>query len=92
MASLSFKESHIIGVINPLLAILNKFFIAGSFNFGYFLKYSPALTPSIDIPFIRAILTGREGIVPLANPITNNLPPHLITFKDFKKFSPPIGS
>ena len=66
----------------PDFAILKRFEIALSFFSGNLLKYSPALMPNTEIPFISAILTGREGILPPAKPMMRNLPPHFIHFME----------
>ena len=48
--------------------------------------------PNTEIPFISAMLIGREGILPPAKPMMRNFPPHFIHFKALLKNSPPTGS
>ena len=48
--------------------------------------------PNTEIPFISAMLIGREGILPPAKPMMRNLPPHFIHFKALLKESPPTWS
>jgi hypothetical protein len=41
---------------------------------GFLLKDSPHLTPTTENPLMRGIFAGIFGMVPLVNPMTNNLP------------------
>ena len=59
-------------------AISKSFFIESLFFSGNLLKYSPALTPNMEIPFINGIFIGILGIFPAANPIIRYLPPHFM--------------
>ena len=72
------KTLHIWGFKYPssqifLIAIL--FSIPAS---GFLRPYSPALTHMTEKPFIKAILIGRLGILPLAKPTINNRPPQFM--------------
>ena len=72
-------------------AISKSFFIESLFFSGNLLKYSPALTPNMEIPFINGIFIGILGIFPAENPIIRYFPPHFMHLRALLKYSPPAS-